>query len=579
MLSSAFFASKESENNWRNYMILTYKTPLETIPSGPSIFQLSKILKDTKPEAYIPQSLGLGPFHHCRPELQEKMLWIKRAALSIHNVELQRIMELLKSLPWPFEERIQSCYGSYLDFDKETLILIVIVDSICLLHALDVLENYKGQPGEEEEVEPSLMISDMMMLENQIPITLIDLVLRDETLAEEFTQLTSLFDIFYEFVSKLSPVKLADDDRDYMREIWGPPKHLLHFMYKFAVGRKLAVIVESRKFVPGSTEETDSITSQSLASSMQSTVEINSAAEAESTVSNILRQTGDSLVYAGGQAGEFFIRAIEEINSLTAAYKDGGLRVPTWFDKTVQGIGKAVSSSEMKQASALDKVHSVSELYNIPKLTFHALPVGCGFGNIVFDKIKKVVYLPMMTLHANSEVILRNLLAFEAAYKDARQGPQSEVRDHMCAIIKTEKDVQLLKDAKVIETQLKDEDVVKLFKSIKKNMERLGNKSSFIDAFGRYTNEDYDNVPIVKACNWIKKWALAFLNFVKRIWPVFVVLLLFLQTLCDIYDCRRWPWFGTTRETADLPLQDSSFLSLEPKAELLKPRKFLHYYS
>ena len=188
----------------------------------------------------------------------------------------------------------------------------------------------------------------------------------------------------------------------------------------------------------------------------------------------------------------------------------------------------------------------------------------------------------MMTLHANSEVILRNLLAFEAAYKDARQGPQSEVREHMglmCAIIKTEKDVQLLKDAKVIETQLKDEDVVKLFKSIKKTMEKLGNKSSFIDAFGRYTNEDYDNVPIVKACNWIKKWALAFLNFVKRIWPVFVVLLLFLQTLCDIYDCRRWPWFGTTRETADLPLQDSSFLSLEPKAELLKPRKFLHYYS
>ena len=114
----------------------------------------------------------------------------------------------------------------------------------------------------------------------------------------------------------------------------------------------------------------------------------------------------------------------------------------------------------------------------------------------------------------------------------------------MCAIVK-KNDVQLLKDAKVIETQLKDEDVVKIFKSMKISMEKLGQKSEFIDAFGKYTNQDFDNHPVVKACNWIKKWALALVNYVKRTWPVFVVLLLFVQTFCGIYECRCQPWFGS----------------------------------
>ena len=74
-------------------------------------------------------------------------------------------------------------------------------------------------------------------------------------------------------------------------------------MYNLVVGRKLAAMSQHGNKLPGLIGEISP----------------------ESTGSNILQQTGESPIYAGKQAREFFIQAIGEINSATAAAKAGGL--------------------------------------------------------------------------------------------------------------------------------------------------------------------------------------------------------------------------------------------------------------
>nr|XP_027086454.1 uncharacterized protein LOC113708182 [Coffea arabica] len=319
----------------------------------------------------------------------------------------------------------------YHDFDKKTLMLIVIVDSICLLLLLQDLESHNKRRRKVHE-EFSLMILDLMMLENQIPIPMTLQVIQHRNPDKGFFKVVDiLFDMVYNSISRLSLVKLSNDDRELMRKICGPPQRLLHFMYSLVVGRKLAAMSQYGNKHPG----------------------LIGKISPESTGSDILQQTGESLVYAWKQAREFFIQAIGEILSAIAATKAGGLNVPEWLDKSVQSVMKAMSFTNHKKLET-------------------AILCGVYEGH-----------------HQTLEII--------------------------CTVIRNVKDVQMLKDAKVIEMRLKDEDVVKLFKSMKISTEKLGKKSEFIDVFGKYMNQDYDNHPVIKARNWIKKWALALVNFVK----------------------------------------------------------------
>ena len=229
----------------------------------------------------------------------------------------------------------------YHDFAKKTLMLIVIVDSICLLLLLQDLESHNKRRRKVHE-EFSLMIPDLMMLENQIPIPMTLQVIQHCNPDKGFFKVVDiLFDMVYNSISRLSLVKLSNDDRELMRKICGPPQRLLHFMYSLVVCRKLAAMSQHGNKHPGLIGEISP----------------------ESTGSDILQQTGESLVYAWKQTREFFIQAIGEILSAIAATKAGGLNVPEWLDKSVQSVMKAMSfTNHKKLETVFDEVISVSEL-------------------------------------------------------------------------------------------------------------------------------------------------------------------------------------------------------------------------
>lgn len=65
----------------------------ETMDVPICIFKVPKSLASFKPEAYVPQLMGLGPYHHLRPELQQmqtyKLSEVKRVGKGFKENEFE----------------------------------------------------------------------------------------------------------------------------------------------------------------------------------------------------------------------------------------------------------------------------------------------------------------------------------------------------------------------------------------------------------------------------------------------------------------------------------------------------------
>lgn len=75
-----------------------------------AIAGVPKPLISSKPEAYIPQLIALGPYHHCREELHHmeryKLSAAKRIRTRLPDMEFQQIVDLFHK----HEYRIRAHY-------------------------------------------------------------------------------------------------------------------------------------------------------------------------------------------------------------------------------------------------------------------------------------------------------------------------------------------------------------------------------------------------------------------------------------------------------------------------------------
>ncbi|GJR77052.1 putative UPF0481 protein [Tanacetum coccineum] len=135
---------------------------------------------------------------------------------------------------------------------------------------------------------------------------------------------------------------------------------------------------------------------------------------------------------------------------------------------------KFLESAKKKETVEEIEVPSVSELHEISRVKFRLSPGNEGIRNISFiNEKERLCYLPIITLNACSEVILRNLVAYENLMAKNSFTPGfslelTEYVDFMCGIIDTVKDVRLLRKEKIIEGSMGDEDIVKLFNGIRR---------------------------------------------------------------------------------------------------------------
>ncbi|KAL8538301.1 hypothetical protein ACS0TY_000325 [Phlomoides rotata] len=347
-----------------------------------SVFRVPKNLTEEKPEDYAPHHLGLGPYHHLRPDFY-KTLPQKLDAIRIYlgpknnSQNFRLVVDSLISL----EPKIRASYDQYLDLHIETLARILAIDGLYLLQFL----KYYPRVGKD-------LAGDIMMLENQIPaFVLKEIQLRLE-LGPENEELRS-------FLQDQSPL-----DRDL--PLWvdvGRGSHLLGCMYDLIVYDEPVI-----HYSPAM-----GVTMEEVATSVQ-----------------FLGELG---IPGASIAGKIlsFVNMIPW-SKITGLFKKRGGVEPIPLAKKID----VPSVSEMSKAAGI-------KFITTPKLSL-----------IEFKESKKEFRLLVIRITTTSEVVLRNLVAYEEAYiRPESSHKLAEYLDLMCGIIHNANDVNILKKDQIINSQ------------------------------------------------------------------------------------------------------------------------------
>ncbi|KAM5550089.1 putative UPF0481 protein [Rosa sericea] len=510
-----------------------------------SIFNVPKSLLASDPESYTPQLVAIGPYHHWRPELYEmeryKVAAAKRTQKQLQTLKFQHLVDQLTR----FEPRIRACYHKYLEFNGETLGWMMAIDASFFL---EILQVYAVQEGNNLTRVSSRMahlvdyarrksahhaiLRDLVMLENQIPL----LVLR-EVLAFQLPTLecadNMLLSMFMGLCKVLSPFKMNDEDMPKIHV--SSCCHLLDFLYHMITPK-----LEARP---------------------------SEIAEAED---------GSATPHEGKSSdnSNFVKQFLEEVWKLLSNWNKGPIRLlkKILISRPVKVISKAwtilsnhpglsILKQPLKLFSSQDKeavkpeddnssnrpplieeitIPSVSDL---SKSGVKFLPAR-SISTISFDAKTCSFYLPSTSLDGNTEVILRNLVAYEAS---TASGPLVFTRytELMNGIIDTKEDAKLLREKGIILNRLKsDEEVAKLFNGVSRSI-RL-TKVPFLDKAIKDVNKYYNGRWKVKMRKSLKTYVFGSWQFLASLATIFLLLLMTLEAFCSVYSCSRMFHINTT---------------------------------
>lgn len=144
------------------------------------IYKVPKCLRESDDKAYIPQTVSLGPYHHGKRRLRNMDRHKWRALHHVLKRTNQRIEEYLDAVK-ELEERTRACYEGPICQSSNDFVEMMVLD------ACFVLELFRGAAGGFTRLgysrnDPIFAMRgtmhsiqrDMIMLENQIPLFLLD---------------------------------------------------------------------------------------------------------------------------------------------------------------------------------------------------------------------------------------------------------------------------------------------------------------------------------------------------------------------------------------------------------------------
>nr|GLL35230.1 putative UPF0481 protein At3g02645 [Ipomoea trifida] len=499
-----------------------------------SIFSVPKNLMVADPDSYVPQQVAIGPYHYWRPELYEmeryKLAAAKRTQKNLHTFKFQHLVEQVTK----FEHRIRAYYHKFLNFNCETLGWMVAVDAAFLLEFLQV---YAAQEGEVILTRVSSRMShlvdisgrksahnailrDMVMLENQIPLLVLRKMLEFQSSSLEVADNT-LMCMLIGFCKEVSPFKMVE---------------VLPKVEIKDCAHLLDVVTET-------TEEGEGMTPTDQGE--------NTSFGQPSSVRQLADEVWKIVVKIQKGPARLIKRVV-----LSRPVKVM-LKLPWKLLSNLPGLKfvlqpiaylclynqeKDNGKPEGENPPDADKPPLVEEIA-IPSVTdlFEAgvsfVPAKEGIAGICFDDKKVALYLPCISLDLNTEVLLRNLVAYEACNAS---GPVVFTRytELMNGIIDTEEDARVLRERGIILNRLKsDGDVAKLWNGMSRSV-RL-TKVPFLDKAIEDVNKYYNGRWKVKMGNLMKQYVFGSWRFRTVLAAIMLLLLMSLQAICSVYSCAR----------------------------------------
>ncbi|CAL0310506.1 unnamed protein product [Lupinus luteus] len=156
-----------------------------------SIFMVPQVLKDANPEAYQPEVVSIGPYHHGHNRLKmiEEVKWhYLRSLLSRTKTSLEYLLKAMVSL----ESKARECYSKTITLSTRDFIEMMVLDG-CFL--IELFRKVAGLVSFEED-DPLVtmagilpfLCSDFLLLENQIPFFILERLFElPEVLGEDLT--------------------------------------------------------------------------------------------------------------------------------------------------------------------------------------------------------------------------------------------------------------------------------------------------------------------------------------------------------------------------------------------------------
>ncbi|XP_051124661.1 putative UPF0481 protein At3g02645 [Andrographis paniculata] len=615
MASNKLLESDDSQRRWIEEMSFTFEPersfPTELLSvyrvrSFPtqlcSVYRVPRAFTETTTEtAYSPTKIGLGAYHHLRPDLY-KMHKQKLAAVreGLPPKKLEQIGKEVVSKLTESEPVIRGCYDQFIDLDKNTLAWILAIDGLFLLQylkaELEATDYHQGQ------TEMESLAGDLFMLENQIPSFLLNMIgissrhFLDDCHTDKVHQAYIEFLLnggFLVLCQKYSPLELSSSWR-VIRDT--NQEHLLHRMYHLIIcntesnneetvlcnGEMLdndpssVSLTTNELHPPCSIEEIHQNAEAAYetlshvfppASHLSVTVSNGQSATRDDALAHLLNhmyRSVNAIVAEELKPAVFdqldkhdLLRSNRKRKTFSAANVVENLMPVEKFlgQFGVPGAGIACSFLSIISQVPWNKVSTLwgpkgdrpeVEQIEIPNVTEMSKVLGIeyakttGIRDAKFVNKERKLYLPAITLNAHSETILRNLLAYEAA--SAKPGSSLELAEYvdlMCGMIKTKKDVKLLKEAEIVAGELSDAEVVWIFKGIRKTTGEGEPKSRIGEAIAEI-NWLYGNTSRVKIKRKMQECGPKGMKYVNVVVMIVVVLLLSAQVFCTVFGCLRW---------------------------------------
>lgn len=502
MIITTFFSSPSKEQRWVDQISTKFKreVPIDILTENPiCVFNIPKSITIFKPEAYLPQVIALGPYHHMVPHLYHMERYKISCAKFFFNRGLGNIKfrEVLINKLKELDPFVRGSYHSYLDFDDNTLSWIMAIDGLFLVN---ILQGYIVNLEIKKLALDAIVSRDLMLLENQIPFVVLKEIYRTMRInSSEIDDVESeLLFMMRSFCIANSPLQLSSSSYNEASHL-----HLLDLMYHLTVNNSFQGSNRSGREhseSPNGSEEME-----------DDEVDMSSACDNIGQLTKIAMKFG---------IGKKILKPVQVIQDIP-------------WDKILNILGiKFVKNNDKYEGPIVEEINipSVWSLNYYAGITFK--PTSAGIMGIKFVEQEATLYLPVMTLDVNSEVILRNLVAYETGMNYSSPS-FSQFVDLVSGIIDTAEDAMLLKEKGIIKGKLSNNEIAELFNGMNKTTRSCDNKTVV------KINKYYKKRVVVRMFMFMKKGWLSLWKVIGHVLTVVLLMLLVLYSFCEFYGCPR----------------------------------------
>ncbi|VAI21262.1 unnamed protein product [Triticum turgidum subsp. durum] len=244
-----------------------------------------------------------------------------------------------------------------------------------------------------------------------------------------------------------------------------------------------------------------------------------------------------------GTGNEYVMQLLAVILSMASRLKGGRLGHVIEFAakapwKMLAGI-PGISGLSMHADADMSQEIAIPSVTELASSGVRFKPTNGNLSTITFNRKTATLHLPAVTLDCNTEVVLRNLVAYESS---AASGPLVFTRytELMNGIIDTDDDVTHLRKRGVVINRMKksDGEAAKLWNGMSRSVQhsKVPDLDAVIDDVNRYYGRRWS----VKAKRFMRKYVLSSWKMLTFLATISMLLLTTLQAFCSVYTCSRW---------------------------------------